>query len=191
MFCQLVDEKSLKRSDLNGLQETAMKKVPKQSAWIPIADYMERGVRKPKTRINPFADQRYAATFPETWVALEDHHLRGITKKRHPTNDAFIQRLKPLPPASDTPPEAYLTIFDALQEIWAVPKPNGAVFSRLKSMHEADRKEWNTGRIDDEEYLRRQDALMAIRVEYAAQAEGVTEWFLQNRFRLFSTLPNA
>ncbi|MEO5330465.1 MAG: hypothetical protein H7839_00460 [Magnetococcus sp. YQC-5] len=163
---------------------------PKQDAWIPMADYLYRGVRKPKQRRHAVATKT-GSPLPQTWVSLEDHTLHGIRKQQQTSNEEYIQRLKPMPPPPKIPPEAYQTLFDALQEIWALPKSNGPVFSRLRAIQATDQKERATGRITEEEYLRRTAALDAIRTQFAIQAESVTEWFLNNRLRLFDTLPNA
>ncbi|MBF0428269.1 MAG: hypothetical protein HQL94_05050 [Magnetococcales bacterium] len=167
-----------------------MKKIPNKEAWIPMADYVHHGVRKPQSRpVYHFG--KTPAPLPETWVSLEDYTLHDIRKFHIPTNESFISRLKPPPAQAEIPKEAYLTIFDALQEVWAMPKPNGAVFSRLNSIRATDQTEWAAGRIPAEELERRQKTVDAIRTQFAAQAEEATEWFLNNRFRLFDTLPNA
>ncbi|MBF0294779.1 MAG: hypothetical protein HQL96_06285 [Magnetococcales bacterium] len=168
-----------------------MKKHPKQEAWIAMVDYMHHGVRKEKTRIDPFATRRYATTFPETWVPMEQSMLHGVRKKHQVTEESLVLRLKPPPPAQVVPREAYMTIFHALEAFWAVPRPNGAVFARLKAIHASDQAEWAAGRITTEEFHRRQEALNAIRVGYAQGVEEVRDLFLERFFRLFETLPYA
>ncbi|MBF0127695.1 MAG: hypothetical protein HQM02_10850 [Magnetococcales bacterium] len=168
-----------------------MKKSPKQEAWIPMVDYLHRGVRKEKVRVNPLAGKRHQRNLPETWVPMEEAMLRGVEKKRHSPDAAFIQRIKPPPPTREVPPEAYLTIFHGLQQIWAMPKANGAVFSRLRALQAADQADQAAGRITAEEFQRRRETTETIRSGYAAQTEAVTEWFLTHCFRLFETLPNA
>ncbi|MBF0212849.1 MAG: hypothetical protein HQM00_04690 [Magnetococcales bacterium] len=168
-----------------------MKKDPNLDGWISLEEYLVDGVRKPKTRVvHPVG--KHPGKLPETWVAYDDHVLRGVRKVRETANDeAYIDRLKPAPPPQEVPDEAYLTIFDALQDVWAVPASKGAVFTRLAMMNMADRADWSAGRITETEFKRRQAAIEEIRVHYATRAEEATEWFLNHRFRLFETLPDA
>ncbi|MBF0272725.1 MAG: hypothetical protein HQL98_11755 [Magnetococcales bacterium] len=168
-----------------------MKKDPKLDGWISLEEYLVDGVRKPKTRIvHPVG--KHPGPMPDTWVSYDDHVLRGVRKTRETANDeAFIDRLKPAPPPPEVPEEAYQTAFDALQEVWAVPSGNGAVFTRLKILALGDRADWSAGRITEVEYKRRQAAIEEIRIHYAMRAEEATEWFLDHRFRLFETLPNT
>ncbi|MBF0342486.1 MAG: hypothetical protein HQL95_16195 [Magnetococcales bacterium] len=167
-----------------------MKRDPRLDAWIPLEDYIVNGERKPRSR--PVQMGKHPVSLPETWVGYEDHVLRGVRKLiETPEDEAFIDRLKPLPPSPEVPEEAYMNIFDALQEVWALPGSNSAVFRRLNMMAVEDRIEWSSGRIGDAEYQRRQKVIEEIRLQYAARAEDATNWFLEHRFRLFETLPNA
>ncbi|MEO5347149.1 MAG: hypothetical protein H7834_12335 [Magnetococcus sp. YQC-9] len=168
-----------------------MKKDDDLEAWIPLEDYIIGGVRKTKSR-GVHALDKNPASIPEGWIALEDHTLHGVRIEREVANDeAFIDRLKPLPPPPDVPHEAYWTIFDALQEVWAMPGSKSAVFMRLTVMTMVDQADRASGRISETEFKRRQAAIEEIRLQYAARAEEATNWFLENRFRLFETLPNA
>ncbi|MBF0613689.1 MAG: hypothetical protein G8237_10260 [Magnetococcales bacterium] len=168
-----------------------MKKDPKLDAWIALDDYILNGTRKPKSRI-VHQIGKHPAPLPDTWVNYEDYLLHGVRKKHViPEDEAFIDPLKPPPPPQEVPEEAYLTLFDALQEIWAVPSSRGAVFSRLTMMGMADLADWQEGRITESEFKRRQSAIEEIRLHYAVRAEEATEWFLNQRLRLFETLPNA
>ncbi|MBF0163416.1 MAG: hypothetical protein HQM01_02730 [Magnetococcales bacterium] len=168
-----------------------MKRDDDLDAWIPLEDYIIGGVRHTRSREVHELDKN-PAEIPERWVALEDHALHGMRMVREVANDeAYIDRLKPAPPPPDVPREAYWTIFDALHEVWSMPGSKSAVFMRLSVMTMADRADRASGRISETEFQRRQAAIEEIRLQYAARAEEVNNWFLENRFRLFETLPNA
>ncbi|MBF0423582.1 MAG: hypothetical protein HQL73_11380 [Magnetococcales bacterium] len=120
------------------------------------------------------------------WMDASDYFLNGIRVDQPlPDESQFIVTLREPPPPPPAPPEAGMTIYDAMRQIYSVYGPKNAIFSRLRQMEQQDRQELNDGRIDLEEFERRAVATAIIRENHGRRMEKITKWYLDNYFRLF------
>lgn len=156
-------------------------------SWISLQDYFDAGTsHKPTFQPEASVSGPGPSTPSEGWIDAADYYTKGVrVAKRTPEVDQFFVTLKEAAPKPPLPPEAGLSIYDAMKQIYSVYGPRNAVFSHLRKLELQDRRELDSGRIDIREFERRAVATAIIRENHGRRMEKITQWYLDNYFRLF------
>ncbi|MBF0132953.1 MAG: hypothetical protein HQL75_10265 [Magnetococcales bacterium] len=156
-------------------------------SWVSLRDYYDSTPSQKRAfqPESPAAGPSRATPSPE-WVDASDYFLRGVrVPKKIADDENFLVILKEEAAKPPLPREAGITMFDALKQIHSVYGPHNAIFSRLAKLEQQDRKELDSGRIDIEEFERRAVASAIIRENHGRRMEKLTQWYLDNYFRIF------
>ena len=155
--------------------------------WISLQDfYSSASSRKPAFRAETSAPRPDRTAPSGDWIDASDYFIDGVrVADRAPELDQFFVTLKETTPKAPPPPEAGLTVYDALKQIHSVYGPQNAIFSRLSRLEQQDRQELDSGHINIEEFERRAVATAIIRENHGRRMEKITQWYLDNYFRIF------
>lgn len=156
-------------------------------SWISLREYYDSTPSQKRAfqPESPAAGPNRSTPRPE-WIDASDYFLRGVrVAKKIADGDQFIVTLKEEAVKPSPPSEAGITMFDALKQIHSVYGPHNAIFSRLAKLEQQDRQELDSGRIDIEEFERRAVASAIIRENHGRRMEKLTQWYLDNYFRIF------
>ncbi|MBF0445460.1 MAG: hypothetical protein HQL68_07705 [Magnetococcales bacterium] len=151
--------------------------------WVSFEDYMH-GVRKIIENKTPIAKKLKMPAEPESWVSELDYHVNNVRKFiPPPTPESFVVRIKEQPP-EPPPPEASITMADAIEEVMA-PTKNVLLASKLMDMAREDQRELAAGLIDQEEVDRRQVAASIILNNHKIRKQRIADWYIDTYFRPF------
>jgi len=155
--------------------------------WISLQDFYTRSPSQ-KRAVQPDPSEPGVDQPPPSvdWIDASDYFIRGVRVEKPPiATDQFVVTMKEAAPEEPLPPEAGLTIYDAMKQIHSVYGPKNSIFSRLRQLEQQDRRELNSGRIDDKEFERRAVASAIIRENHGRRMEEITKWYMENYFRIF------
>lgn len=152
--------------------------------WISFQDFV-KGTSGQDSSLSPVREPEPSVT-TDDWTDAEDYLLHGVRPaKPVVVADRLFVTLKEPAPKPPVPEEAGLTIYDAMRQIYAVYGPKNAIFSRLRQLEQQDKRELDSGRINQQEFERRAVATAIIRENHGRRMEKITRWYLDNYFRLF------
>ncbi|MBF0176156.1 MAG: hypothetical protein HQL63_04825 [Magnetococcales bacterium] len=167
--------------------------VTAEGVWIDLRDYALRGVRKEKVRERP-TDFGLPPP-PDTWVDLRAFTVGGVRSIKKKKIVA-LPPPPPMPPPTPAPvrepppPEHYLTVFQAVEELYSVLDPHGHVYQELDRLLAVARQRHQEGVLSVVEVERFNQAMSEIRLAYAQGLDRVVDWYLENFFRMFHTEPH-
>ncbi|MBF0152477.1 MAG: hypothetical protein HQL64_01910 [Magnetococcales bacterium] len=159
--------------------------------WIDLRDYALNGVRKEKLRATSVDFGLPAA--PDTWVDMRAFTIDGV---RPVIRKKSVEPPPPPPPTTPPPvrepppPEYFMTVFQAVGELYTVLDPQGPVYRELEQMLVMAQQKHREGVLPQAEVDRFTKALEEIRLDYARGSEQVVDWYLDNCFRMFHTDPH-
>ncbi|MBF0382880.1 MAG: hypothetical protein HQL69_17805 [Magnetococcales bacterium] len=157
--------------------------------WVSFEDYVH-GVRKKVENKIPIAERLEMPPEPESWVSELDYIVHNVRRYIPPPDpETYNEHIKITPP-EPPPPEAFITMEDALDEVMA-PTKNVLLASKLMDMAREDQRELAAGLIDQEEVDRRQVAASIILNNHNIRKKRIADWYLENHFRPFGEQQSA
>ncbi|MBF0124421.1 MAG: hypothetical protein HQL60_03690 [Magnetococcales bacterium] len=158
--------------------------------WIPLQDYHVKQVRRPVKRVQE-SDFKMPPP-PDLWVSWSDHFLHG--KRRSRLSDSVAaehakQQPAPSSTPSQLPPEARVTVQQAVEQVFApLAREASSVNRRLDRMLGDCRRHHGAGRFSDAQWQQCQHDMEQIREQFARDGDTVAHWFLDHFFRVFEDL---
>ncbi|MBF0368290.1 MAG: hypothetical protein HQL52_02435 [Magnetococcales bacterium] len=149
------------------------------AGWVPLTDYILKGVRVEKRPAVTEETLNALPTPPTDWVPLSDYLLKGVRKKK-PSLEALSRALeaeKPLPPPA---PEVQPTFREALADVHAALDQEGGVASRLGEIVAQCERQFDAGKLDRALFEQAVAGLEKIRADYQNQTHEVIGWFLDH-----------
>ncbi|MBF0140398.1 MAG: hypothetical protein HQL74_08970 [Magnetococcales bacterium] len=170
------------KSRCRGRKRVGQSRLP--DTWISFQDFI-KGTPERDPDPGPAREPEQSVASND-WTDAEDYLIHGVRPaKPVVVTDRLFVTLKEPAPKPPVPEEAGLTIYDAMRQIYAVYGPKNAIFSRLRRLEQQDKRELDSGRIDQQEFERRAVATAIIRENHGRRMEKITRWYLDNYFRLF------
>ncbi|MBF0310033.1 MAG: hypothetical protein HQL56_10945 [Magnetococcales bacterium] len=158
-----------------------MSHMPTPAGWVPLRQALVEGVRGAKQRSVAHPD---LASLPEWWVSFEDYTLKGVRRKKPEVPITVIKAGLPKPPPEPLPEEAYHTLLEAYGEIASAPGADSPVFETIELVRQDSRDMAQEGAFSRSTQRLHEGRLNKIRENYAKETEAVTNWFLQEFFRV-------
>ena len=153
--------------------------------WVSLDDYINKGVRKKAEHETPIAERLQMPPEPESWVSEQDFYVNHVRKSvPTPSEESYIVCLEEPLPKPTPPPEAGITIFEALDEVMA-PTQSRELEYRLIQMAKEDLREFEAGLINHDELERRRVASSIIQDNHNRRKERIADWYLETYFRIF------
>lgn len=155
------------------------------NAWITLRDYLLKDVRKEPCFARPEASDTSAQPLPEAWISARDYYVHGVRKTRNqPEKDPAVTHLQPDPDEETHPPEAWMTVYDALADVFSILS-GGAIAYKIEQMQKDNRHDCHSELISDEEEQHRNTILNEIRDGHFTGMDDIVSWYLDTFFRVF------
>lgn len=136
---------------------------------------------------DPVGDFYHEHIWPETWVPLHDYAILGVRKEEDHSvhEDALLEEAAAPKPA---PPEAYLNVYKALEEIYRVIGPHQPAHRRTAELLEEFRALSQEGHLSPDALTEVVANLERTADNHARRSEEIMTWFLETYFRDFDDL---
>jgi hypothetical protein len=126
----------------------------------------------------------------EYWVPWHDHVVNGVSRNR--LLDSEARRKQPLPPppplGDSLPPEARVTVQQAVEQVFAPLRYDNPVRMALEKTQHHCRQQYNDGLMSEQQWRACQRDMSDIQLDYARRTDAVTHEFLDRFFRVFPDL---
>lgn len=157
------------------------------SAWIPLRDYVVKGERKERIFVNHEVMDPSVLPYPDTWVFARDYWVNGVRKDRSLSNreDSGVYS-EPFSQKNSIPPEAWLTVYHSLAEVYKVVA-NSGFLPKVEQFRKFNRQDFDSGLISNEEHQHRNTVLNEIMDSHLASMDDIISWYLDTYFRVFDS----
>ncbi|MBF0626041.1 MAG: hypothetical protein HQL82_14695 [Magnetococcales bacterium] len=160
------------------------------SRWIDLQDVLLGKVTPPKAPPRTEADFGLPRP-PPFWASAQEVLVLKHPAPRQTWVPPRIQRPEAEGAAkAPPPPEAGLTVEQAVAEVYAPVNARGPVLRALGDMAEETHEALQRGAMAPPMAERTLNALEEIALQWHRQADGVAKWYLENCFRLFENPPS-
>ncbi|MGN7610598.1 hypothetical protein ACQZV8_00770 [Magnetococcales bacterium HHB-1] len=158
-------------------------KTPK--SWVDIHEYHALGIRRGREpKKNPLTQANRQHPPPENWLSLEDYAIHGQRKPKRLLRPDLQKTLDEMNQAREIPPEAEITIFHAMDDLYAVHKKESIVEQTIGQMKQDLVRAEKDQQITTEKHQESRQALDDLQIRHTARMERVTKWFMDNYFTL-------
>ncbi|MBF0620808.1 MAG: hypothetical protein HQL54_02660 [Magnetococcales bacterium] len=142
--------------------EEILKMPPQDERYVRLPDYLLKNLRPPPPPppVNPFKE-------------MDDKEIAKAEAKI----------------AKQLPPEADITLWETLEEVYAPISLDNPVSQVLESIQEDCRNWYDQKAISQEQMTTCNDALKDIGYRYMNQLDKIADWYLENMFRIIKNPP--